>query len=351
MISVVLSVTGAIVWFFMGLSILSTVLRRGPLARFLRRPAFYPYTIWSGFRLQGLLLSRSRKVSSEVKKALRSASLQDAKVLRDSLVEIDSLPTIVKGKQALGLRSIFELSGRSVRHQKTPFTHPRQNPPYFLPGVPSRAFHNPRDYEWAAPLEAAFPVIQRELLSLLQGEGAGFKGYKDEYDQRLAGWNTYNFFFYGVKVEENCARCPETTRILESLPRFERDHIMFSALNPHTHIPAHYGPMNGIIRAHLPLVAPPGCYIRVGDEERTWEQGRLLVFDDSFNHEVWNHGDRLRVVLFMNFWDPCFSPEEIAALERFRRAYERTPFSKVHEANQKAPGAHDLALAENHAAA
>ena len=53
----------------------------------------------------------------------------------------------------------------------------------------------------------------------------------------------------------------------------------------------------------------------------------------------------------MNFWDPCFSPEEIAVLERFRRAYERTPFSKVHEANQNAPRGHDLVIAEKPAAA
>lgn len=350
MISIVLVVTGGLVWFFIGLSVLSTLLSRGPLARFLRRPALYPYTIWSDFRFKGVLLSRSRKLSSEVKTALRSASLRDAKRLRDALVEIDALPTIAKGKQGLGLGSIFELSNRSVRHKKTPFTHPLQNPPYFLPGVPSKAFHDPRDYEWAAPLEAAFPMIRKELLSVLAADGEGFKAYKDEYDQRLAGWNTFNFFFFGEKVEENCARCPETTRLLESLPRFERDHVMFSALNPHTHIPAHYGPMNGILRAHLPLVAPPGCYIRVGEEERTWEQGKLLVFDDSYYHEVWNHSDRLRVVLFMNFWDPCFAPAEIPVLERFRRAYERTPYSKVHEANQKAPRAHDLVLAEKHAA-
>jgi aspartyl/asparaginyl beta-hydroxylase (cupin superfamily) len=131
-------------------------------------------------------------------------------------------------------------------------------------------------------------------------------------------------FFYGRKFEENCARCPQTTRLLESLPRFERDHIMFSALNPHSRIPPHTGPMNGIIRAHLALHAPPGCHIRVGPDEGTWKEGELLVFDDSFEHEVWNHSDHTRIVLFLNFWHPCFG--------------RRSPSSSASHRLRKAPG-------------
>ena len=159
---------------------------------------------------------------------------------------------------------------------------------------------------------------------------------------RHHGWNTFNFWFAGKKFEENCERCPETTRILESLPRFEKDHIMFSSLNPHTRIPPHVGPMNGILRGHLGLVVPQGCYIRVGPEEATWQEVKVLVFDDSFNHEVWNHSDFVRIVLFMNFWHPCFSDQEVKVLERFRAAYERGPLSLVHVENQAAKRAHDL---------
>jgi aspartyl/asparaginyl beta-hydroxylase (cupin superfamily) len=194
------------------------------------------------------------------------------------------------------------------------------------------------------PLEEAFPVIRQELMAVLREDGVGFKAYMSEANRRLAGWNTFNFFFYGKKFEENCARCPETTRVLESLPRFERDHVMFSALNPRSHIPPHTGPMNGIIRGHLALIAAPGSFIRVGDQQRTWEEGKVLVFDDSFEHEVWNHSDCVRIVLFMNFWHPCFLPAEIAVLERFRAAYEMSPLSRVHAENQAQQRGHDIAL-------
>lgn len=210
--------------------------------------------------------------------------------------------------------------------------------------MPARTFYDPSEFEWAAPLQEAYPVIRAELEGILGGDGQGFKGYLSEAQQRLEGWNTYNLFFYGRRFEDNCSRCPRTTALLESLPRFERDHIMFSALNPHSRIPPHTGPMNGIVRAHLAMVAPPGCYIRVGPDERGWVEGELLVFDDSFEHEVFNHSDHTRIVLFLNFWHPCFSREEIAVLERFRHAYERSPLGRVHADNQAALRAHDLAL-------
>ena len=96
------------------------------------------------------------------------------------------------------------------------------------------------------------------------------------------------------------------------------------------------------VRGHLGLVVPPGCFIRVGPDERTWEEGKMMVFDDSFEHEVWNHSDFVRIVLFMNFWHPCFADREIPVLERFRAAYERGPLSRVHADNQAAKRAHDL---------
>jgi aspartyl/asparaginyl beta-hydroxylase (cupin superfamily) len=240
---------------------------------------------------------------------------------------------------------MFEMANKQADKTPTPYTHPMQYPPYLIPGVPARPFYEAPEFEWAQVLEREYPSIKKELVQVLGDRGAGFKGYMSEMNYQHQGWNTFNFFFYGKKFEENCERCPETTRILESLPRFERDHIMFSSLNPHTRIPPHTGPMNGILRGHLGMVVPPGCYIRVGPEERTWEEGKMLVFDDSFEHEVWNHSDFVRIVLFMNFWHPCFQDHEIPVLERFRTAYERGPLARVHAENQDAKRAHDLEVA------
>jgi hypothetical protein len=348
---------GVLFWAVMALAVGRRVLRRllrpFGVGRKLYGRTLYPYTNWLVFRrngyvwrtFQALKMISKRAVSPEVVDAHCSTSLAKMKALRDVLVEVDNLPTVVEGKRVMGVDSVFDFVSKPPRTIASPYTDPLQYPPYFIPGVPARTFYDPMEFEWAQALVDAYPTIRKELSEVIAADGRGFKAYMSEQNQRLAGWNTFNFFFYGKKVEENCARCPETTRVLESLPRFERDHIMFSALNPHSHIPPHVGPINGIVRAHLGLVVPPGCYIKVGNDERTWEEGKLLAFDDSFRHEVWNHSDAVRIVLFLNFWHPRFRNEELPVLGRLRSAYEQTPFSLVHQGNQQAGRGHDMVVA------
>ena len=354
----VLFYSGVIAWLGVAavvpLLVVWLVLRRRSVRLWMNGPSVAPYSWFVKHRTRGLMLTILRRIGlvsrtaapPEVIEAHRSVSLPEMRELRDAYQEMDQLPTIVAGKAALNLKSVFEIPVRRVHRIASPYTHPMQYPPFYLPGVPARSFYDPSEFEWAKALEDAFPVIKDELMQVLASDGAGFRAYVAENQKRLAGWNTFDLFFYGKKFEENCARVPRTMAILESLPRFERDHIMFSALNPHARIAPHVGPMNGIIRAHLPLVVPEGCFIRVGPDERTWREGKLLVFDDSFEHEVFNHGDGVRIVLFMNFWHPCFKAEEIPVLERFRAAYEKSPLSRVHERNQTALRGHDMAAAK-----
>ncbi len=86
---------------------------------------------------------------------------------------------------------------------------------------------------------------------------------------------------------------------------------MFSILSPHKHIPDHSGPYKGIVRYHLGLKVPEPreeCRIRVGDEIATWKEGASLIFDDTYNHEVWNDTDEERVVLFVDVVRPLRFP-------------------------------------------
>jgi aspartyl/asparaginyl beta-hydroxylase (cupin superfamily) len=64
----------------------------------------------------------------------------------------------------------------------------------------------------------------------------------------------------------------------------------------------------------LPLIVPPGCGFRVGGETRAWEEGRLLVFDDTVEHEAWNHGDRDRILLIFDIWRPELDADERRAV-------------------------------------
>lgn len=353
MFNTLMWLSGIAAWvLFVGLvalAFVTKVLKSRRVRAWRNTPKVLPYSMLFTYRYKGLMASALRRmlgvrVAPEIIEAHKAITLDGMNEFRDALLAVDALPTVRKGKEAMGISSVFDLTTKPAHHIKSPYTHRLQYPPYFIPGVPARPFYEPSEFEWAKPLEDAYPIIKEELMGVLNQDGKGFSAYMTEYQTQVSGWNTFNLFFFGKKNEENCARCPRTAALLESLPRFERDHIMFSALNPHKRITPHTGPMNGIIRAHLGLVVPRGAYIRVGPDERTWEEGKLLVFDDSFEHEVWNHSDYVRIVLFINFWHPCFQAEEIETLERFRRAYELAPLSRVHERNQAEKRAHDLAV-------
>jgi aspartate beta-hydroxylase len=85
---------------------------------------------------------------------------------------------------------------------------------------------------------------------------------------------------------------------------------MFSALSPHTAIPPHHGETNSRLVVHLPLIIPENCLYRVGFEHRRWQEGKVLVFDDTIEHEARNDSDLLRVVLIFDVWNPLLSKAE-----------------------------------------
>lgn len=111
-------------------------------------------------------------------------------------------------------------------------------------------------------------------------------------------WRTFLLFGFGTRLERNCRHAPVTAALLEQVPQLQT--AWFSILAPGCHIPAHTGVSKGFVRVHLGLVVPreaDRCRMRVGDEERIWRPGELFVFDDTYDHEVWNDTPDERVVL------------------------------------------------------
>jgi len=99
--------------------------------------------------------------------------------------------------------------------------------------------------------------------------------------------------------EKNRARCPRTAELVGKIPGMTS--AGFSCLLPGTHVLPHVGHDRGCLRSHLALVVPDGCAMRVGDETRGWKEGEWLVFDDLTDHEAWNRGPSVRVVLMVDF--------------------------------------------------
>lgn len=121
----------------------------------------------------------------------------------------------------------------------------------------------------------------------------------------------------GVRNEELCHLCPETTRVVESLPLCANfGFVMFSGMEAHTHVEAHTGSSNLRLRCHLgvDVPEPERGRLRVGTEWRPWRQDRAFAFDDSYQHEVVHEGDRDRVVLVVDVWHPALTAGDVAVL-------------------------------------
>jgi aspartyl/asparaginyl beta-hydroxylase (cupin superfamily) len=180
--------------------------------------------------------------------------------------------------------------------------------------VGQHQFFDPSQFPWIPRIEAGWTVIRDELRAVLTDReripdfeeiapGNTPGGVRD------AKWKSYWLYAYGRKTADNCRSCPETTRLINTIPGIKT--AFFSILAPGKHIPEHTGPYAGVLRYHLGLIVArrkEACRIRVGSAVAHWEEGRSVVFDDSYPHEVWNDTDEERVVLFVDFARPLPFP-------------------------------------------
>lgn len=205
--------------------------------------------------------------------------------------------------------------------------HPQQPSVFYYPYLAQRQFWERDEFEWVEELEAQTPVIRAELEALL-ADGADFRPYIEVEEDRphrdfhgLHGdesWTALYLWKDGAVVEENARRCPRTMAALEKVPisRIGRrtPAVLFSRLLPGAHIPPHHGMLNSRLICHLPLIVPPGGWLRVGNETREWREGELLIFDDSMEHEAKNPSGETRIILLFDVWKPELSEGERAAV-------------------------------------
>lgn len=220
-----------------------------------------------------------------------------------------------------GLERFAECEGIATGRRQI-FTHKAKLLHY--PWLPAFGFYKNEDFPWLKDLEAATAVIRDELLAALEHGRDGFGPYIDHPDgaplnqwaklNRSMDWNAFFLWKDGERVDKHCELCPQTAALVDKIPMIDiptlGPTVLFSVLKPHAHIPAHTGSTNVRLIAHLPLIVPPGCRFRVGNETREWREGKAWVFDDTIDHEAWNDSDQIRVIAMIDIWNPYLSEAE-----------------------------------------
>ena len=221
-------------------------------------------------------------------------------------------------------QSIDLLLGRRELHLQQPSM-------FYFEGLPQRAFYRRDEFAWVAELEAATSAIRAELEAVTEGFAPYVEG---DPDRPLPNnpllddpaWSALHLWRGGEIVEANAARFPATMAALAKLPipriAGRSPMALFSRLTPGAHIQPHHGLLNTRLICHLPIIAPPGCGLRVGADVHEWREGELVIFDDSFEHEAWNRGSETRTVLLFEIWKPEIDEAERAELTRLFEAID-----------------------------
>lgn len=196
--------------------------------------------------------------------------------------------------------------------------------------IPNTPVFNRDQFEWAGDLERDWKMMRDEALTVLRDREKipPLNKISPDHSRIAKGddWQSFFLWGYGFRFDENCAVCPKTAAMVERIAGLKT--AMFSILAPGAHIPPHTGVTKAIINCHLGLITPAekdACWIKIDQHRYGWSDGKVLIFDDTYKHEVRNETDQDRVVLLIQVSRPVRFPGSLAA-KFFFSAVKRSPF-------------------------
>nr|XP_035938353.1 aspartyl/asparaginyl beta-hydroxylase isoform X2 [Halichoerus grypus] len=205
-------------------------------------------------------------------------------------------------------------------HKRGHFASVWQRSLYNVHGLKAQPWWTPRETgytELVKSLERNWKLIRDEGLAVMD-KAKGLFLPEDENLREKGDWSQFTLWQQGRKNENACKGAPKTCSLLDKFPETtgcRRGQIKYSVMHPGTHVWPHTGPTNCRLRMHLGLVIPKeGCKIRCANETKTWEEGKVLIFDDSFEHEVWQDAASFRLIFIVDVWHPELTPQQRQSL-------------------------------------
>ncbi|XP_078072349.1 aspartyl/asparaginyl beta-hydroxylase isoform X5 [Mustelus asterias] len=201
-------------------------------------------------------------------------------------------------------------------HKKGHFASVWQRSLYNVNGLKAQPWWTTKETgytELVKTLERNWKLIRDEGLAVMDKE-RGFFLPEDENLREKGDWSQFTLWQQGRRAEKSCKQVPKTCALFEKFPEStgcKRGQIKYSVMHPGTHVWPHTGPTNCRLRMHLGLVIPKqGCRIRCANDTREWKEGKVIIFDDSFEHEVWQDANSYRLIFIVDVWHPELTPHQ-----------------------------------------
>ncbi len=120
-------------------------------------------------------------------------------------------------------------------------------------------------------------------------------------------WMAFPLLEFGKWSAKNCALCSNTHKLLEHIPGIVT--AGFCKLDANTVLDKHEGWKDVskiVLRSHMQLTKnkPDSCTIWVNKNEKPYEHGKWITFDDSLTHSATNKDGVAQIVLVVDFQRP-----------------------------------------------
>lgn len=215
------------------------------------------------------------------------------------------------------LQLILKQLGRKLPHEvwQGPSRLVGGSPHLQLPGIRAQPVWSVESIPWLASMA-------EDLRAAVLADWAQLSNYKFTENKLLAdgsrAWFSETLLINDEWDPDLCNDCPNTCKLLKPRhellsssaklpdPKVNSDlelTVSYHMLKPGAKLSPHHG-RHGRLLASLGVESYEGSLLQVGDEVLKWSEEHFIVFDDSFPHEVVNHGDKPRIVFTFAFVHP-----------------------------------------------
>jgi hypothetical protein len=229
------------------------------------------------------------------------------------------------GAKISRVERMYERIGRNEVYEETSDLGQIYAPGFVEDLQPKQPWHDPQDYAWSVDLCKQWKAIRSEFRDALEDEdlwtSGAYAASNEAYgkDWKIMGVLTADQWRDEKRFKVTSAAikklCPGNGSPYDAQKHARPFEAFFAKMPAHTTIDEHSDNLNYILTTHLALDCPEGCFFKVGEEERPWKEGEMLVVDTSYNHSAVNNSDKPRYVLVMRFWHPGLTPEELRAIQ------------------------------------